>query len=82
MHALKSRPGTTPGTPTDRVDEPCTDAEGVAQVIWRTLAERLGHGKKVESTFTDTRARSAEDVAHFELIFGPTGRDVYRFAAW
>lgn len=84
MHALKARPRTTHGRFPDRIDESFAYAEGSAALLWRSLEGRLKDGKRAENrdTCMDIRPRSAEDVAHFELSWRPTGRDVYRFTAW
>lgn len=82
MNALTARPGTTSARFPDRIDEPSADAGLAALLVWKALEGRLTDCTRVENGDTFIRPRSDEDVAHFELIWTDTGRDVYRFTAW
>lgn len=74
---------TRPLTRARRDDEPIERREGPAFVIWKKMLERrLNDGKAMENHRIQIRPRSVADIAHFELMWKPTGRDAYRFAIW
>jgi hypothetical protein len=79
VNVLKQRPSPTTER---RIDAPSDHAEGLAFHIWKSLERRLSKLGSFEHRPVAIRPRSEEDVAHFELMWEATGRDVYRFSVW